>query len=278
MNNSKKVTFGLILCYAVSFLLACVALFPLIWMVFSSFKPKTQIFVLPFTLLPKEWTTANYAKILTSSYADYFHSIRLTFFCSVCGVALSLTNNTMAGYVFARMRFYGKKFLWAYAIATMYVPGLTILITSYLVVNSLGMIDTLWALIVPGATGGYSIFFFRQFFLNLPSSLEDAARIDGCGRFRIYWQIFLPLSKAPLVVMGAGCFLGYWNAYLWPALVATKAENMQIMQIIRMLSTSYGNDYGAILAGTTMAVVIPITVFCIFQRYIVQGFVLSGLK
>lgn len=278
MIKSKKMTIGLAACYLIAFLLAVAALFPLVWMIFASFKPKTQIFVLPFRLLPRAWTLANYQKILASGYAKFLQSIMITFLVSSLGLCLSLVNNTMAGYAFARMRFYGQKFLWAYCIVSMYVPGMTILITSYLVVNALGMVDTLWALIIPGATGGYSIFFFRQFFLNMPASMEDAARIDGCGRFRIYWQIFLPMSKAPLVVMGAGCFIGYWNAYLWPALVITKANNMQVMQIIRMLSTNYGNDYGAIMAGTTLAVIIPIAVFCVFQRYIVQGFVLSGLK
>lgn len=274
----NKVTVGLVFCYGISILLALVALFPLVWMIFASFKPKSEIFVLPFQMLPKVWTVSNYETVLGDGYVQYFRSLLITFLVSCSGVLLSLTNNTMAGYVFARMNFYGKKFLWPYCLVSMFVPGISIQITSYLVVNALGMVDTVWALIIPGATAGYSIFFFRQFFLNMPASMEDAARVDGCGRFRIYWQIFLPMSKAPLVVMGAGCFIGYWNAYLWPAIVITKPELMQCMQIIRMLSTSYGNDYGAILAGSAMAVVLPVTVFCIFQRYIVQGFVLSGIK
>lgn len=274
----KKLNLGLFLCYLIATILALSALFPLIWMVFSSFKPRQDIFVLPFRLFPRVWTTDNYNRILQDGYVRFFRSILITFIISCSGVFLALTNNTMAGYVFARMNFYGKKILWPYCLVSMFVPGISIQLTSYLVVNSLGMVDTVWALIIPGATSGYSIFFFRQFFLNLPSSLEDAARVDGCGRFRIYWQIFMPISKAPLVVMGAGCFIGYWNAYLWPAIVITKPQLMQCMQIIRMLSTSYGNDTGAILAGCTIAVILPITVFCIFQRYIVQGFVLSGLK
>lgn len=269
---------GLWLCYAIAILLALTALFPLVWMVFSSFKPKSEIFVLPFRLLPQTWTLKNYGTVLNDEYVKFFRSLFVTFGVSCSGVFLSLMNNTMAGYVFARMNFIGKKILWPYCLVSMFVPGISIQITSYLVVNALGMVDTVWALIIPGATAGYNIFFFRQFFLNMPASLEDAARVDGCGRFRIFWQIFLPMSKAPLVVMGAGCFIGYWNAYLWPAIVVTKPEIMQCMQIIRMLSTSYGNDYGAILAGSAMAVVLPVGVFCVFQRYIVQGFVLSGIK
>lgn len=274
----RRMTVGLLLCYMVAVCLALAALFPLVWMAFSSFKDKQEIFVLPFKMLPATWTTANYRTVLESGYVRFFQSLLVTFFVACCGVALSLLNNTMAGYVFSRMRFYGKRFFWPYCLVSMFVPGISIQITSYLVVNELGMVDTLWALIVPGATAGYSIFFFRQFFLNMPASLEDAARVDGCGRFRIYWQIFLPMSKAPLVVMGAGCFMGYWNAYLWPAIVITKSELMQCMQIIRMLSTNYGNDYGAILAGSAFAVIPPLVVFCVFQRYIVQGFVLSGIK
>jgi multiple sugar transport system permease protein len=160
----------------------------------------------------------------------------------------------------------------------MYIPGMTILITSFLVVNALGMLNSFAVLLLPGLIGGYSIFFFRQFFLNMPSSLEDAARIDGCGCFRIYWNIFLPLSATPLIVSGAGCFLGYWNSFLWPSITITDRRLQQVMPIIRSFQTAYGTEYGRIMAAGTIAVLPPIILFAIFQKYLVKGVILSGLK
>lgn len=162
---------------------------------------------------------------------------------------------------------------------SMCVPGVTIQLTSFLVCQKLGMLNTFWVLVIPGCIGGYNIFFFRQFFLNIPNSLEDAARIDGCGRFRIFWSIFIPISKAPLVVMGAGAFLGYYNSFLWPTLTITYGNKwMQVQQVISSFSDLYQKDYGMIMAGAFISIIPPLIMFAIFQRHLTKGFVISGLK
>lgn len=254
------------------------ALFPLIWMALASFKNKKEVFATPLRIFPTVVTFDNYKAIFGDKAMSFFNSITVTFLVSVIAVFLALLINMMAGYVFARMNFYFKKFLWVYCIVSMYIPGMTILLTSYLVVHSLGMIDTLAVLILPGVVSGYSIFFFRQFFLNLPLSLEEAAMIDGAGRVKIFFRIFVPLSKSPMVVLGAGCFIGYWNSYLWPSMTITQSKYMQVMQIIRSMKSVYSTNYGAIMAGTAIAVIPPILMFFIFQKHIVKGVVLSGLK
>ena len=229
-------------------------------------------------MFPKEWISTNYEAVLISTKNPLFHAMLMTFIVAVLGVVFSLLVNMMAAYAFARMEFFGKRFLWVYCLITMYVPGLTILITSYLVVHSLNMINTIWVLLVPGIAGGYNIFFFRQFFLNIPASLEDAARNDGCGRFRIFWSVFLPLSVTPMVVQGAGIFIGYWNSFMWPSITVTDKTIQQVMPIIRAFQTDYGTEFGRIMAATCLAVIPPIALFAIFQKHIVKGFVLSGLK
>ncbi len=262
----------------VALAVAAVSLFPLLWMFLASFKNKQEVLATPLRMLPKQWISTNYEAVLVSTKNPLFHAMLMTFIVAVLGVIFSLLVNMMAAYAFARLDFFGKRLLWVYCLITMYVPGLTILITSYLVVHSLNMINTVWVLLVPGIAGGYNIFFFRQFFLNIPSSLEDAARIDGCGRFRIFWTVFLPLSVTPMVVQGAGIFIGYWNSFMWPSITVTDKSIQQVMPIIRSFQTDYGTEYGRIMAATCLAVIPPIALFAVFQKHIVKGFVLSGLK
>ncbi len=264
--------------YVVALAVAAVSLFPLLWMLLASFKNKQEVLATPLRMLPKDWITTNYEAVLVSAQNPLFHAMLVTFLVAALGVVFSLLVNMMAAYAFARLEFFGKRLFWVYCLITMYVPGLTILITSYLVVHSLHMINTLWVLLVPGIAGGYNIFFFRQFFLNIPASLEDAARIDGCGRFRIFWTVFLPLSVTPMVVQGAGIFIGYWNSFMWPSITVTDKSIQQVMPIIRSFQTDYGTEYGRIMAATCLAVIPPIALFAIFQKHIVKGFVLSGLK
>lgn len=264
--------------YLIAIIVSAISFFPLVWMFLASFKGKQEVLATPLKMLPKEWLTTNYSAVLDTSKNPLLHSILMTLVVSVLAVVLSLLVNMMAAYVFARLEFYGKKFLWYFCLITMYVPGLTILITSFLVVHSLNMINTIWVLIIPGVASGYNIFFFRQFFLNVPASLEDQARIDGCGRFRIFFSIFVPLSIGPMIVQGASVFIGYWNSFLWPSITVTDKSIQQVMPIIRSFQTDYGSEYGRIMAAACLAVIPPIVLFAIFQKHIVKGFVLSGLK
>lgn len=274
----KKHPIASILIWTVLIAIAIAAIFPLVWMVLSSFKDKTEVFKVPIRLFPEQWSFKNYEKVFGDNTQNFGIAMLSTLFVSVSAVFLSLLVNTMAAYAFARTEFYGKKILWAYTILTMFIPGLTIMLTSFLVVHSLNMLNTFAVLILPGLASGYNIFFFRQFYLNMPMALEDAARIDGAGRFEIYWKIYVPMSKAPMVVLGAGIFMGYWNSFLWPSLTVNDPYKMQIMQIIRSMSSVYSSDFGSIMAATTVTIIPPLLMFLFFKRYIIQGVVLSGIK
>lgn len=270
-----------ILNYIITILVIAIILFPIIWMLPAAFKSKREIWQLPNTFFPKKFTLANFDKIFNLKHNGYnfINSLLATILVALISVVGSLAVNMIAAFVFARLEFRGKKFLWVYFLATMFIPGITILLTSIRVVSWLHMTDTIWVLILPGLVSGYNIFFFRQFYLGLPASLEEAAAIDGCKPFGIFLRIFLPMSVTPMVIIGVSTFMGYWNSFMWPTLtIINNSSIAQVMQVIRVLKTSYSGEYGIVIAATLLAIAPPLIVFAIFQKKIVAGIAISGLK
>ena len=255
------------------------SLFPLFWMILSAFKSGKEILrANPLRFFPSVWTMENLQKLFEDTNYPFLQAMKSSAFVAVTAAMLAITVNSMAAYAYARLDFKFKKLFWRTTIFTMYIPGITILITSFVVVNSLGMLDSYQVLILPGLASAGSIFFFRQFFLNMPMATEEAALIDGAGRFRIFISIFIPNAKSPYVILGTGAFLGYWNSFLWPAMTVTSSQYMQVMQVIRSYNNMYSNNYGVVLAGSAIAALPPILVFLLFQRHIVKGLMISGIK
>ncbi len=281
----KKIRIKKVLFATVKILLALlvigIILFPIIWMVPAAFKDRVELFAIPNKFLPSSWSFENFEKVFSLNLNGYnfASSLGSTLLVSVVATVLSLFVNMMAGYVFARMEFPLKKFLWWYVLITMFIPGITILLTSIRVVNMLNMVDTIWVLIIPGVVSAYNIFYFRQFFLSVPKSLEDAAKLDGLGHFGIFWHIFRPMSTTPMIVIGISVFMGYWNSFMWPTLtVSDNPQIAQITQIIRMLGDAYSGDYGVVVAATLMSIAIPLVIYMIFQKKILESIATTGLK
>ncbi|CAM3825235.1 carbohydrate ABC transporter permease [Cohnella lubricantis] len=257
-------------------LVAFVALFPLIWVVIAGFKGKTEVLATPFRFFPKQWLTENYAEILGDPL--FSRAMLVTFGGAVLFAVLTLLINSSAAYVFARLEFRFKKILWVYVIMTMFVPAMSILLTSFIVVNKLGMLDTLAVLVLPGIASAGQMFFIRQFYLNIPLALEEAALIDGAGRFRIFTSIFIPMSFPVFVIVGIGAYLGYWNSFVWPTMTITNPDLTQIMQYLYNFRSERGSEMGLLMAGTGLAAAPTLILFLIFQRYIIKGIKISGLK
>lgn len=257
-----------------------IVLIPIFWMLISAFKDKREVLPTEFIIFPTKWKFDNFQKVFTKYYdIDFTASYFSTFAVAALGMALSLIVNSMAGYAFARLEFPLKKFFWPYVIFQMFVPGISILITSIKVVAGLGMMNGFWVLVLPGIANGYNVFYFRQFFLGIPRGYEEAASIDGLGRFGIYFKIFIPLSVTPLIIIGASVFMGYWNSYLWPSLTVTDNVALkQIMQVLVILRSRYRGDYGVVVAGTIISVTGPLIIFVFAQKYVVQGVTISGIK
>ncbi len=260
-----------------------IILFPLLWIVPSAFKPRSELFSIPNHFFPQHATLDNFSAVfsMTLNGYSYTRSLFVTAAVAAASTILALSVNVIAGYAFARVEFRSRRILWIYFIVSMFVPGITIQLTSIRVVSALGMINTPWVLILPMAANSYQIFFFRQFFLGIPSSIEEAATIDGCSRFRCFLNIALPISVTPLIVLGVGHFMGSYNNYIWPVLTVSDNVNLtQVMQIIKLIESSLvsRHGYGIVIAATLISVLVPIVIFAVFQKKIIAGIAVTGLK
>jgi len=257
-------------------LISVSVMFPLAWMAIAGFKGKTEVLRSPFQFFPEVWRFDNYVKILQDP--QFSRAMVVTFVGALIFTALSLVINSLAAYAFARLDFRGKRFWWVYCIMPMFIPMMAILLTSFMVVSALGMLNTLAVLIIPGAASAAQMFFIRQFYLGFPVAVEEAALIDGATRWQIFLRVFLPQSAAPFVVMGIASYLAYWNAYVWPILTITDPNLTQIMQFLGNFRSDRGNDWGMLMAGSTLAALPTIVLLLIFQRFIVNGVRMSGIK
>lgn len=257
-------------------LIALAVLFPLAWMAISGFKGRTEAVRSVFQFFPEVWRFDNYVAILSDG--PFLKALLVTFLGALVFTALSLTVTTLAAYAFARLDFRGKRFWWLFCITTMFIPGMAVLLTSFLVVAQLGMLNTFAVLVIPGAASAAQMFFFRQFYLGFPMAIEDAALLDGATRWQILLRIFLPQSYAPLVVMGLASYLAYWNAYIWPILTISDPNLVQIMQLLGNFRSERGTDWALLMAGSTIAALPTVILLLIFQRFIVNGVRIAGLK
>jgi multiple sugar transport system permease protein len=274
-NEGKAMKiFSIIFCL----FLVVICAFPLIWMVLSSFKLDREVWAYPIKILPRQWITKNYVTLFTNKSLDYTQAMLNTAFVAVIHTVLTLFIETAAAYAYARLDFPCKKLFWRVTLFTMFIPNIAILLTSFVVVKKLGMLNTLWVLIVPSLAGAYGIFFYRQFFLNIPISMEEAALVDGASRFKIYLKVFLPNAKAPMVLLGTGCFIGCWNSFVWPSLTIMDPAKYQVMQVIRSFRNQYTEAYGVVMAASVIGAIPPLVLFIIFQRDIVKGMLISGIK
>ena len=269
--------------------LAAVVIFmiflPIFIMLPSMFKGSREIFSYPWHFFPQKFTIDNFSRLAYLQYTtlgiNFFKSLLVTILVAALAVVFSLAINMVAAYAFARLRFPFKKFIWTSVLFTMFIPGITILITSIRVVASLKMLNSIIGLVVPGLVSAYNLFFFRQFFLGFPVDLDEAAKIDGASTFQIFWHVYLPMSKTPMVIIGASLFMGYYNSYMWPTLIIDQNHKdiFQVMTVINSLFYDASElGYGAVLAAAFIAMIPPLIIFVVVQRYIRDGIQLTGVK
>jgi multiple sugar transport system permease protein len=251
-------------------------LLPFIWMVATSLKTEGQIFSNPAQLLPSQPTVQAYIDVWRRIPFGRFFINSVIFAGSVTIVSLFL--DSMAAYAFARLRFKGRDILFWVVLATLMVPFQITLIPLFLTVFHLGWLDTYQGLIVPRATNAFGIFLLRQFFLTLPPELDDAARIDGAGEFRIYWQIILPLSLPALATLAVFHFMYNWNDFLWPLIITSSPEMRTLPAGLTLFMGNYVIEHSVLMAGATISLLPLAIAFVFLQRYFVRGVAMTGLK
>jgi len=186
--------------------------------------------------------------------------------------------DSLAAYGLARLNLPGKKWVFAIIVATLMVPGQILLVPVYLILNRLGWLDSPLALIIPAGAGAFGVFLLHQFFLGIPRELEEAAALDGCSRLGIYWRVVLPLSRPVLATLGIFTFVGSWNDFLGPLVFLDSVDKYTLPVGIALFQTSYYTEYGLTLAASVLCTLPVLIVFLIFQRQIIQGVALTGLK
>ena len=251
---------------------------PLVWMVSTSLKSPTEMASQDLDLLPSEPTLRSYETILGQSQTPVFQWFFNSLLAATLQTALILATASMAAYALARMQFPGRRLMTGVILVTLFVPPVALVIPNYVIVAELEWLDTLTAVVVPGAAGAFGVFFLRQFFLSLPKELEEAALIDGAGRLRVFLQVILPLSKPALATLALLSFLTNWNDFLWPLYVLFSPEKLTLQPGLSTLNSAYSTDYATIMAGGVVASLPVLLLFVATQRFVVEGVSRSGLK
>ena len=259
-------------------LLAVLMAAPLFWMLSTSLKSTQEMASRTLNLIPGDPTTQGFTNILGAPATPVERWFFNSMLSATLHTILVLVVASAAAYALARLDFPGKKVLTALILATIFVPPISLLIPNYNIVDQLGWLDNLLAVIVPGAAGAFGVFFLRQFFLSLPMELEEAALLDGANRWTIFTKLILPLSGGPLATLGLLSFLTNWNDFLWPLYVLFSPENLTLQPGLSTLNSAYTTDYSTIMAGGVIASIPVLLLFAVSQRFVIEGVASGAVK
>lgn len=267
--------------YAFMVFVSLIVLIPLLWVLGNALRPNGEIgqfTTMSFhTFAPQQFTLENFVNIF--SRVNMLNVIKNTVFVALAVTFSSLLINAMAAYAFARIGFFGKKVVFAIILSLLVLPIEILIIPLYLTITGVGLKNTFWSLILPFIATPFGIFYMRQFFLNTPRTLDEAAVLDGCGHFGIFARVYLPLSKTPLITLGLLTFLQQWDSFIVPVTFIDYESKMLLQVALTRLAIGlYANDYGILFAGVAISIVPMMILFFVFQRYIVESVASTGIK
>ncbi len=263
-----------IIFYLLTFGYAFIALFPFLWSIYNSLRPTTEVY--NFNIDFSNLTFGAYQTIVKNApiFKWYFNSI----FIAVSSTLLGVLVNSMMGYALARLKFPGNKLIFMVVIGIMMIPGQITMIPTYMLLNSLGLINNYVGFILPALFSSFNVYLMRQFFLSLPVSLEEAAEIDGLGRYGIFFKVALPLARPALICIIIMSFMGSWNNFLFPSLIATSREMFTLPVGMSTLNSQYLSFPNQTMAGAALISIPMILLFLFFQRYFIEGIAQTGSK
>ena len=255
---------------------AIAMLLPFIWMIITSLKTLTESTTIPITIMPKDFKWSNYVDVWNQlPFAKFYINTMLMIFFRVLG---SVFFSAMAAYAFARIEFPGRNFFFMLILIQMMIPGQLFIIPQYAIISKLGLLNTVTALIIPGVISAFGTFLLRQFFIGIPKELEEAAILDGCNRWQVFWKVMLPLTKSGLVALGIFTSVFAYKDLMWPLIVNMSLEKMPLAAGMASLQGQYSTNFPQLMAGSMIAIWPMLIIFIIFQKQFIAGVASTGSK
>lgn len=278
MRGKEKTKMLKILLYTILILYAVLTFYPFVWAIAASFKPYREIVSGDMSLIPNEFTLDNFRYVSgrSSLFMRWFLN---SVIISVIGTTINILLNTMAGYALARLNFPGRERIYYGFLALMMVPAQVLLIPNYLILMNLGMLDSFSALILPAAINIGNIFMMRQFFLSFPKDVEEAAAIDGLGRFQTFFRIVMPLAKPSIATQAVFIFMGFWNEFMKPMLYLTTPSKYTLtLGLQTFQSRNGGVRWDQTMAASVITIIPIVIIYLLFNKYFLQGVRMDGEK
>jgi len=264
------------LIFAILLAASIIVVIPYVWMLSNSFKTTIETLTDPMHIIPQEFTLDGYIKVLTKS--PFFHWLGNSVFITCTNTIVILFTSTLVGYLFARFRFRGRDFLFAMLMFTMMVPAQVTMITTFIIIDDIGLYNSVWALIIPSFVNVFGIYLCKQYCEEIPRELIESARIDGAGDFAIYWRIVIPQIRPAIGALAIFTFMEYWNDYLNPLIYLSSTEKMTLPLALSYFSTQHSTDLSATMAASALIMIPAAIVFIIFQKQFIKGLSMTGMK
>lgn len=279
LNQKTSTTYskGNIIVYLLLILGSIVMIFPFIWTVFTSLKTVSETMKIPPTFFPENWKNIRgYQDALNSLpfFRLYLNTSLLIFFRILCAIVTS----SMAAYVFAKIDFPGKKILFTIVLTQLMLPAHIYMIPQYQMIIKLNAANTIFALVFPGLVSAFGVFFLRQAYMGIPDSLIDAAIIDGCNQFQVFYMVALPLTKTSMSALAIFTALFAYSDLMWPLIVNVDKNMLTLSSGLSTLRGQYTTNYPTLMAGSILAMWPMILIYLIFQKHFIKGITLTGMK
>lgn len=262
--------------FAILLVASIIVVIPYLWMMSNSFKSTMETMVDSSHFLPQDPTLDGYKKVLTGS--PFFTWLKNSLFITVTNTVVILFTSSLVGYIFSRFKFRGREFLFSLLLFTMMVPAQVTMITTFILIDGIGLYDSVWALIIPSFVNAFGIYLCKSFCDEIPRDLIESARIDGAGDFRIYLNIVLPQIRPALGALAIFTFLEYWNDYLNPLIYLSSTDKMTLPLALSYFSTQHATDLSATMAAAALIMIPSAVVFIIFQKQFIKGIAMTGMK
>lgn len=264
--------------YTLLIALTVVFMFPFYLIIRNALMTQPEITAFDWVWWPAEMQWSNFTNLFENAEIDMATGLRNSAIIAIVNLVFQTLFASMAGYALARIPFRGKGIFFAIILLTLMVPSAVTFVPTYVVVANLGGVNTLWGIVVPGLFSAFATFLFRQFYLEFPSEIEEAARLDGNSYFGVYWRMVLPNSMGIMAALGVLSFIGSWNAFLWPVIIGQSNDSQTVQVVLSSFLTAQTINLPALFAGAAVGAAPLVIVFLLMQRYIVQGVRMSGIK